>query len=207
MHEAQLNLKLLTLFDKFEKIPDLSEMHNYINFNAKCNIGKNLELLDKNRFNLILHPKSKGSAKEWGTDNFEKLTEILPKDKFKIFICGTENERKLMPELAEREDVTDLTGTMSLNEYISFIAHADGLVAASTGPLHIAAVTNINAIGIYPPIRPMHSGRWAALGNKVKIFETKKECETCRKTTFCQCMRDVTPQAVQNYLMLICKNK
>ena len=44
-------------------------------------------LIDPQKFNLILHPKSKGSAPEWGLNNFEKLIRLLPKDKFKIKLC------------------------------------------------------------------------------------------------------------------------
>jgi len=49
-------------------------------------------------------------------------------------------------------------------EFVSFIAHADGMIAASTGPLHIAAAMNKIALGIYAPMRPIFPTRWAPLG-------------------------------------------
>jgi ADP-heptose:LPS heptosyltransferase len=62
--------------------------------------------------------------------------------------------------------VHNLTGKMSLDELIAFIGAADVLVAASTGPLHIAAACGIQAIGLYADRRPIHPGRWAPLGPK-----------------------------------------
>jgi ADP-heptose:LPS heptosyltransferase len=110
-------------------------------------------LPDPTRFNLILHPKSRGSAREWGLENFAELIRLLPRDRFKIFVSGTAAERALMPSLFDEFPfVTDLTGRLSLGELMSFIARVDGLVAASTGPLHLAAALGIHALGIYPSL-------------------------------------------------------
>ena len=54
-----------------------------------------------------------------------------------------------MPELLKNKNIIDLTGKLSLQQYISFINAANGLVAASTGPLHIAAALNKKAIGLF----------------------------------------------------------
>jgi ADP-heptose:LPS heptosyltransferase len=45
------------------------------------------------------------------------------------------------------------------------------LVAASTGPLHIASAVGIHAIGLYPSKRPMHPGRWMPLGGNASYLE------------------------------------
>ena len=58
----------------------------------------------------------------------------------------------------------------------------------------------INAIGIYPPIRPMHPGRWAPVGKKAKVFVENKDCDACRQTGDCVCMRAIRPQALSEYL-------
>ena len=52
---------------------------------------------------------------------------------------------------AYRDRVTDLTGQLSLSQLVELIAHCDGLVAASTGPLHLAAAFGIRAVGLYAP--------------------------------------------------------
>ncbi len=206
LHEAQLNLKLLTFLEGVKEQYPLEEVVGLLNFKSVKDSCDAVQYIDNQRFNLILHPKSKGSAREWGLDNFKRLIEILPTERFKIFVCGTENEGALVRDvlLSEpRENVVDLTGKMSLADYITFIDHADGLIAASTGPLHIAASLGKHAIGIYPPIRPMHPGRWACIGKNAKVFVVDKECEECRKTQDCRCMRMIEPEMVKSYLLTL----
>jgi ADP-heptose:LPS heptosyltransferase len=65
----------------------------------------------------------------------------------------------------------DLCGRLSLDEYITLISSSYALVAASTGPLHIAAACGIRAIGLYSPMRPIHPGRWKPIGKQAFFIE------------------------------------
>jgi ADP-heptose:LPS heptosyltransferase len=94
-----------------------------------------------------------------------------------------------------------MTGKLTLKQLIGFIQAADGLIAASTGPLHIAAAMGKIALGIYPPIRPMHPGRWAPVGPKSAYLVENKTCSKCRKTNRCECMESIQPVAVKNKLL------
>jgi len=89
---------------------------------------------------------------------------------------------------------------MSLAQLMSFIEACDGLVAASTGPLHIAAALGKTAIGIYPPIRPMHPGRWAPVGKQAKFAVIEKECSDCRNNGMCHCMQEISPEVIKNLI-------
>jgi heptosyltransferase-3 len=83
---------------------------------------------------------------------------------------------------------------MDLGEFISFIAACNGLVASGTGPLHIAAALGKYAYGIFPPIRPIHPGRWAPLGKGARVFVENKICSDCRKDPGnCVCIAAITP--------------
>ncbi|MDY6437421.1 MAG: glycosyltransferase family 9 protein [Bacteroidales bacterium] len=204
LHEAQLNLKLLGFMEGVKKEYSLQEVVGLMNFKSAKASCDAVQYIDNQKFNLILHPKSKGSAREWGLDNFKRLIEILPADSFKIFICGTENEGAMVRDAllsTPRENTVDLTGKLSLADYIAFIDHCDGLVAASTGPLHIAAALGKHALGLYPPIRPMHPGRWACIGKNAKVFVTDRQCDECRKTQDCRCMRMIEPEMLKSYLV------
>ena len=200
-HEAQLNLRLLAPLGARESYT-LEEISGFYGLTRLANLPPAVAaLLSPDRFNLILHPKSRGSAREWGLDNFRQLIALLPRERFNIFLTGTAAEGKLLEPLRQAFPfLNDLTGRLSLGELMSFIARADGLVAASTGPLHLAAALGINALGIYPPIRPMHPGRWAPVGKKAVVFVEKKDCDACRKTGDCACMRAIQPQALSEYL-------
>lgn len=202
LHESQLNLKLLQFLKINTKfiIPEIPQFYGFTHLPAITDEFKNL--VDKDKFNLILHPKSKGSAREWGIDNFERLIELLPKDKFKIFISGTEQEGNLMPELLKNKFVTDITGKLTLQQFIAFINLCDGLVAASTGPLHLAAALNKKAIGLFIPKRPMHPGRWSPIGRNANYLVYDKSCIDCKKGMACNCISKINPQQIIDLLKL-----
>ena len=202
MHEAQLNLKLLKPFD-FTDILSLEDLIPYFGFTKTPTLESEFSRLIKpDKINLILHPKSKGSAREWGLENFNRLIELLPEEKYQIFVSGTEEEGKLFRNRLnlKKQNVIDISGSMSLQQFIAFIASCNGLVAASTGPLHIAAATGIVALGIYPPVKPMHPGRWAPVGKKADYLVRDTYCDDCRKGGSCHCMLEITPEQVKQKL-------
>jgi len=203
LHEAQLNILLAERLLGKQLLP-LEDIPALYGFDKIAPLPDEISSqLDPLRYNLILHPKSKGSAREWGADNFATLANLLPKEEYKIFVTGTKAEGDLLIQegfFNNLRDITDLTGKMSLEKMISFIQAADGLIAASTGPLHIAAALGKIALGIYPPIRPMHPGRWAPIGTKASFLIADKECDDCRESGPCHCMLGITPLQVKQKL-------
>jgi len=209
LHESQLNCKLLSPLNI--AVPELDKIREFYGFKKPDHNRIKMEnLLDKKRKNIVLHPKSKGHGREWGLPNFEALIHKLPQQRYKIFISGTRAEGDQMKDLLERnrEHVTDLTGTFNLDEYITFLSLADAIVASGTGPLHIAAALGTLAIGLFPPIRPIHPGRWAPVGEIVEVLVKQvPECNECRKTLDCKCIRDISPNQVLEILNRRLKGK
>jgi heptosyltransferase-3 len=161
-------------------------------------------LLSRDQFNLIIHPKSKGSAKEWGLENFNNLINVLPPQDFRIFITGLKDEGELIqreaPELFDHPHVTNLTGQLNLEEMISFVGAADGLLACSTGVLHLAAALGKYALGIYAPIKPVHPGRWKPIGPFAAHLVLDKNCNKCGRDPYCECIRSISVDQVRNKL-------
>lgn len=204
LHESQLNLKLLTPLGIKEEF-SLDEMPIFYGFEKITPLPIELEnLIDKNRTNIILHPKSKGSAKEWGLNNYLILAEMLPKDKFKVFISGTKEEGELIGDVFpfDNENIVTLIGKLSLTEFISFIAKTEGLVAASTGPLHIASALGKKAIGLYAPKRPIHPGRWMPVGQHAHALVFDPNCENCAKGQDCNCIQKIKSEDVVKLLLV-----
>lgn len=202
LHEAQLNIRLAAKLTGIKDI-DLAEIGKLYGLNNTETLKNEFrELIDPGRKNIILHPKSKGSAREWGTDNYKNLVSLLPENKYKIFLSGTKAEEELLRPsgILDDEKVTNICGTMSLGQFIGFIQACDSLVAASTGPLHLAAALGKQAIGIYPPIRPMHPGRWAPLGENAAYLVKGGECNDCFAGGACTCMEEIAPIAVKKLL-------
>jgi ADP-heptose:LPS heptosyltransferase len=201
LHESQLNIKLLSFLGIPTEV-SLYEIKNYYGFTRTEPLAEEWNnLIDRTKTNVILHPKSKGSAREWGFDNFSALIDALDKTKFKLFISGTKDEGQLVKPLLEKhKDVVDLTGKLSLKQFISFINSADALVAASTGPLHIASALGKKAIGLFAPMRPIHPGRWMPVGENAQHLVLNKECSDCRKNNDCHCIREIKAKQVVDLL-------
>jgi ADP-heptose:LPS heptosyltransferase len=202
LHEAQLNFKLLAplgIKDNFA-LDLIKEMFAFTKINPlEQNI---LSLIDKNKINLILHPKSKGSALEWEIPRYIELIKLLPKEKFKVFVTGTIHEKIFLSDIfVQQPEVIDMTGKLDLSQLISFINSCQGLIAASTGPLHIASILNKNVIGLYPSVRPIHPGRWAPIGENAHFITAKMFCENCRTKKNCDCMSTILPQEVAEILL------
>lgn len=178
LHEAQLNTKLLEPL-RIGSDFTLKELSNELAFNRIPILPERLKaFLSDDKLNVILHPKSQGSAVEWGVEQFIELAKVLSRNNIRVLFTGTEAESAhFRNQLPANENIIDLSGQMTLEELIAFIAHADALVAASTGPLHLAGILNKHAIGLFSSVKPIHSGRWKPLGKNVLIFEDKKNTD------------------------------
>jgi ADP-heptose:LPS heptosyltransferase len=152
---------------------------------------------------VIIHPKSKGSAREWGLENFGNLLKkLFQSTQYQVFLSGTEEEGKQIRSWAmDFPELIDLTGKMDLSQFIGFIQSCDVLVAASTGPLHIASALGKRAIGLFAPMRPIHPGRWAPIGSNSRALVIKKDCSDCRKTSDCHCIRSIQIDSVLNAMI------
>lgn len=201
LHESQLNLKLLK-FLGIQTDFSLSEIHKYYGFTKIPPLeSQYVSLLDKGKIKVILHPKSKGSAKEWGLANFSKLINLLSPERFSVFISGTAQDGELMQDfLKQHPQVVNLTGKMNLQQFISFISECDALVAASTGPLHIAAALGKTAIGLFSPKRPIHPGRWRPLGSNARVLVHDADCKRCASGENCDCILNIKPESVEALL-------
>jgi heptosyltransferase-3 len=198
LHESQLNFKLLSPFKMFWDF-DLKEIADF--YGLIPPLQNHNGYLSNSHFNLILHPKSKGSAREWHMEHYYELAQALPADRYKLFITGLKEEGDAMraekPELFELSHVTDMTGKLNLDDLMSFISQADGLVACSTGVLHLASALGKFALGLYSPMRPIHPGRWMPIGKHSNYLVINKNCSDCRQSKECHCVNEITVAQVK----------
>ena len=177
MQEAQQNIYLLKPLG-VTHVPTLGTISRMYEGNFKpvhpLPSGLNKYLVT-GKFNLIIHPKSNGHGREWDMDNFTALIKKLPAGKFNILISGSEKEHELfktwLPELPPH--VIDMSGKMNLDELISFVFKADGLLASGTGPLHLAAAAGIHTLGLFPLTRSVNATRWGPVGRKAEHIESE----------------------------------
>jgi ADP-heptose:LPS heptosyltransferase len=177
LHEAELNIKLVeTLTGPLSTPPH--QLWKRYGFKKPLINPKIQSILKENKFNLILHPLSLGSAREWGQQNFSHLIELLLKNpRYNVILTGTQREGEILKNkllIPYQGQIINTTGHLTLAELVALIAHSQGIVAASTGPLHIGAMSGIHSLGLYIMTPPMHPGRWKPIGEKASFLVNDK---------------------------------
>ncbi|MCS6984863.1 MAG: glycosyltransferase family 9 protein [Leptospiraceae bacterium] len=200
LHESQLNFFLLKPWG-ISHIPSLQEISMYYGLTKIAKIKLKLAYR-KRKYQIILHPKSKLSGREWPLYKYYELARALPE--FDFWLTGTSQEgeamRKELKELFALPHVHDFTGKLKLSELLGLIHESHALVAASTGPLHLAAALGKLAIGLFPPLRPIHPGRWAPVGKNAVALQARDFCFRCPGPSTCRCMDEIKVEVVRHKL-------
>jgi ADP-heptose:LPS heptosyltransferase len=162
------------------------------------------------RFHLVLQAKTTGHGREWPLDYFLTFVRMLPADRVQVILSGTADEgeivRSACPALMAEPNVTDVFGRFDLPQLLPFIAAADGMVSASTGPVHIAAVLGIHSLGIFPARDSINGKRWFPLGPKGEALQAVDFCRPSRACDDvdggpCRCTILITPQMAYERVM------
>jgi heptosyltransferase III len=172
LHEAQLNVRLARRL-LGSAVPTLQSLAPFTTLTPRATIPPPVAaLLDDARTKIVLHPGSSGSAREWPLDHWKALVDSLDPARVQLFVSGSAAEGAALRDWigALPAHIVDLTGRLSLSELIALLARVDGLAAASTGPLHLAAGVGVHALGLFPSTPPIHPGRWAPLGPRAEVL-------------------------------------
>lgn len=204
LHEAQLNYELVRPLG-LKELPSLLQIQSVTtNFQPpKVELPTAISnFISTQASYFVLHPKSQGSALEWPIEKYIKLANMLVDAGHSVAFTGTEKEGLLFRDkLPENPSIIDTTGTMSLEQLMTFIQASQGLVACSTGPLHIAAFLDKKAIGLYSSRKPIHPGRWQPIGRNSKALVFDINCPSCAAKQPCKCIENITPATVFNELI------
>ncbi|MCB9183143.1 MAG: glycosyltransferase family 9 protein [Flavobacteriales bacterium] len=187
LHEAQLNIKLLEPFGM--AMPARAELVPLLGLRPPEPDERVSRLLAGDRRVVVLHPLL-GSGVGWGLANYAELMRALDPRDWRIIVTGTAAEaevyRKALPlDLAH---VADAGGLLGLHELIALLGGCHAMVAASTGPLHIAAALGARTIGLFSMRRPIFPARWAPLGTDAHALVWDQACPTCAEGRACDCI-------------------
>ena len=197
LHEPQLNFELLKPLG-CKEIPRFKALFQSLNHFNIPTVSLPLEFSTIDFSNtVVLHPKSQGSASEWPLEKYIDLAILLVQQKKTVIFTGTENEGKEFSSfLPSHPQIIDSSGKLNLKQLIRLISSCEALVACSTGPYHIAGVSGIKAIGLFSSRKPIHPGRWKALGEKSVALVFDPSCSICKKGKVCSCIEKISVQSV-----------
>lgn len=198
LHEAQLNVRLAQrLLPRSDY--SLAELASHGRLTPRVPVpGRVTRALAPDRLNVALQIKTRGSSREWSLARWRELIRLLEPSRYRLHAIGTTEERALFAELLNdaATHVVDMTG-LDMRELIATLARMDGLVACSTGPMHVGAALGIHTLGLLPPTRPLHPGRYAPLGARAEYIAADEPCAACAAgTTPCSCMDAISARAV-----------
>ncbi len=128
---------------------------------------------------FVIHPGMSGSALNWPTRNYIDLIDHAVRFQ-KIVITGTKTDEDFLSEIRSQfvnhPRVTFLDSKLNGDELISVLQNAAGVLAPSTGVLHIAASTGVPTFGIYSPVKVQRPERWGPQGAHTLVFVPEVLC-------------------------------
>lgn len=149
------------------------------------------EMIMPNRKTVILHPGSNGHGREWALSRWQDLALRLDPQEYQVLVTGSPGEARRFASVTWPERVENLIGKLTLEEFIFLIAKSHGLIAGSTGPVHLAAGLGVHALALQSSSWGRGPWRWKPLGPKAEYITVIPRCEGCCTENACPCMEAI----------------
>ncbi len=153
---------------------------------------------------IVLHPYSHGHGREWPIRQFVALADRLGEAGYRIFLTGSSKEgdrlRVEWPKAKRSSMVQDLSGQLDIDGLLTALAGATGVVASSTGPLHVAAALGVRTLGLYPARKGMDLDRWMPIGKRACGLQTEFCANKVCSKEDCACMSAISAPQVADVL-------
>lgn len=175
MHEADYNIQLLrelgvTVADTWE--------HTYLSVDEEARRLATRFFVEKGlsrRFKTVaIHPGMAGSALNWPESHFIALGRRLVR-RYNVLVTGGPGEGALVERVfqgiarhqsysPDSPTFAKYVGEKGLAETIALLDQCDGVVAPSTGPMHLAVALGKKVVTVFPPIKVQSAVRWGPYG-------------------------------------------
>ena len=161
---------------------------------------------------IVVHPGNGDSAPNLSRDQYRTLIQQISLSGIRVVLTGLNSEKKYNDSLKSdfsTNNITDLTGTLNLEQMIALLSEACGLITTSTGPAHIASAVGTPVAAFYCPAIPHTPDRWGPLENSERVTTPKltnshcqmKQCPHGTHGCLATCLQDVQISQALNYLL------
>lgn len=165
-----LTYRLFPLPCHLEKAKELLKAKGATLDNSQILIGCHMGTYNFARRSLMFWKRKKLSKKAWPFENFVALGKMLFEydNRIRLVLTGTRGEKKLIKYFAGYEqNIIDVIGETSVLELKAIMQYLKVFITPDTGPMHVAACTNVPIIDLccsfrYPqytspyPLKPWH---------------------------------------------------
>lgn len=203
-HEAQYNLNLLKSVSDEVKDEFIFKF-KYTPY-EKETLSEKLKQynLDINSKFIIIHPGSRGSARDIPLETLTEFIELFIPEYHNLCVVftGVKDESGTIGILInsidkeKRARIINLCGRLNLRELMILIDNSSLFISNSTGPIHIAGALRKKIIGFYPNEAPVNDKRWGPLSPDAKIINPKTQGGS---------MSEITPREIFDNAIFLLK--
>lgn len=126
---------------------------------------------------FIIHPGMAGSSLNWPQSKYIQFIysfhAFFPNQK--VVLTGTPGDTpyldKITSEFSAKDFFVNLQSQLTANELLSVLSTSSGVLAPSTGVMHLAASLGVATFGIFSPVTVQRPIRWGPRGRSTKIYE------------------------------------
>ena len=197
-HEAEYNLRMLAKLgvtpepDELPRIQLPSEERMKVGEWLRLNLGA-----PDSKF-VVLHVSMGGSSHPWPRQNFVEIgRKIVRRYGVTIILTGLRQELAVLEEVALGigNGSAKIFAGHRLAELAALLDRAELVIAASTGPGHLAAALGTRTIGLFPLPKALSKERWGFRGPAVTNLSATPlaECPNCSN---CTCMERLDVETV-----------
>lgn len=149
------------------------------------NEGKNIAIIGDARW----------KSKLWPYDYFGRLSSMLIKEGFNVYLLGSSDDWKKGIQKFVDERTINLIGKTTIVELCSILKDMNLVISNDSGPMHIAAALGVNVIALMGPTDPRRTGPF---GDGHRVFSGRASCAPCFRKD-CEdniCMKKITPEEI-----------
>ncbi len=200
-HEAEYNLRMLSAVGISAKGSELPRVT--LRKDEKESADSWIASQIGNEKFAVLHSSIGGFSKPWPAERFAQLgRQIGDRSGMTIILTGLRQDAAVLHALAAQigEGRARVFMDHTLPELAALLARAEIVVAASTGPGHLAAALGTRTIGLFPLTRALSKERWGFRGNRVWNL-SPYPLPSCPDCEDCTCMERLDVESVRNHVV------
>jgi ADP-heptose:LPS heptosyltransferase len=128
---------------------------------------------------VVLHPGASVSARAWEPERWAQLARVLAGRGRRLVVTGGPRETELTAAVAAAAPgAFDLGGRCGFASLAAVLARAEAVVAANTGPAHLAAAVETPVVSLFAPtVSPL---AWRPWGVRHELVYRDVPCAGCR---------------------------
>ena len=127
---------------------------------------------------VLIHPVAAFDTKQWATENFARVAEVLQEKDLQIIAIATPKEREVLEKLKQSSKVPiTIFDNLTLPEITALASRAEIFIGNDSGIAHIAAAVQTPSVVIFGSSNINHWRPWT--NGKSEIVYKEFPCQPC----------------------------